>query len=290
MRAVIMAGGEGLRLRPYTRILPKPMLPLGNRPILAWLLDRLVAAGVTEVTLAVRYMGYVFRSYFGDGKQVGVPVRYVEEAEPQGTAGPLRLIPDLDEPFLVVNADIVTGLDFRDFIAFHRSRGGWLTVATQLRRERLNLGVLEADGERVLAYHEKPERVARLGLGIYAVDPRALAYLPETGPVDMPEWIAGLLADRRPVMHYETEAPWFDLGSPEQYFAVMERWPELEGQMRASGKGRSGLEGQMRASEEGRSELEGQMQASGERRPELEGQMQASGQRLPGTEWRGSGE
>lgn len=234
MRAVIMAGGEGLRLRPYTRILPKPMLPLGHRPILAWLLDRLVAGGVTEVTLAVRYMGYVFRSYFGDGERVGVPVRYVEETEPLGTAGPLRLIPDLHEPFLVVNADIVTGLDFRDFIAFHRDRGGWLTVATQLRRERLSMGVLEAVGDRVVAYHEKPERVERLGLGIYAVDPRALAYLTGTGPLDMPEWIARLLADGRPVMQYETEAPWFDLGSPEQYAAVLDRWPELEKRLRAS--------------------------------------------------------
>lgn len=236
MRAVIMAGGEGVRLRPYTRILPKPMLPLGHRPILAWLLDRLVAGGVTEVTLAVRYLGYVFRSYFGDGERVGVPVRYVEETEPQGTAGALRLIRDLDAPFLVVNADIVTGLDFRDFIAFHRNRGGWLTVATQLRRERLNLGVLEVDGDRVVAYHEKPERVARLGLGIYAVDPRALTCLPDSGPVDMPEWIGRLLAEGRPVFQYETDAPWFDVGSPEQYAAVQEQWPQLEARLRAGGE------------------------------------------------------
>jgi NDP-sugar pyrophosphorylase family protein len=101
-------------------------------------------------------------------------------------------------------------------------------VATQLRRERLNLGVLEVEGERVVAYHEKPERVERLGLGIYAVDPRALACLPDTGPVDMPEWIARLLAEGRPVFQYETDAPWFDLGSPEQYAAVLDRWPQLE--------------------------------------------------------------
>ncbi|MFZ5823272.1 MAG: sugar phosphate nucleotidyltransferase [Bacillota bacterium] len=231
MRAVVMAGGKGIRLQPYTRILPKPMLPLGEYPILAWLLLALGAAGITDITLAVHHKGYVFRSYFGDGRRFGVRIRYLQEKEPQGTAGALRLIRGLKEPFLVTNADIVTNCDFVALLRFHRRHDAWMTIATQVRSESSKLGILETDGDRVVAYHEKPVRQERVGIGIYVIDPRALACLPADGPCDMPELIRRLLAEGRPVVHCQTEGLWFDLGSPEQYEEVAARWSELEQQM-----------------------------------------------------------
>lgn len=232
MRAVIMAGGKGIRLLPYTQVLPKPMLPLGDRPILAWLIEALAAAGVTDLSLAIRHMGYVFQSYFGDGQALGVQIRYVTEEEPLGTAGPLRQIPDLDEPFLVTNADIVTGLDFADLIRFHRERQPIMTVAAQERLYQSGLGLLQTEGERVVGYQEKPTRWELTGLGIYLIDPRALAYLPAQGPCDMPDLIRTLLDAQEEVLHYRTDALWVDLGSPADYEDVTARWTEIAPQIK----------------------------------------------------------
>lgn len=228
MRAVIMAGGKGVRLRPYTEVLPKPMLPLGERPILAWLLDRLAAAGVTEVTLAVHYLDYVFRVFFGDGQDWGLNIRYHHEPEPLGTAGALRTFCSATEPLLVTNADIVTNLDFADLMRFHQQSGAWLTIATQLHTTRSPMGVLETSGNAVIAYHEKPAREERIGLGIYVVDPRALAHVPETGACDMPDLIRALLTAGLPVLYYDANCFWCDLGTPGDYHAVAAQWPELE--------------------------------------------------------------
>lgn len=228
MQAVIMAGGKGVRLQPYTRILPKPMLPLGDRPILEWLIRRLKAAGVTDVTLAVRHLGYVIRAFFGNGRNQGVQIRYLQEKEPLGTAGPLRLLSGRAEPFLVTNADLVTNLDFSELMQFHREQAAWLTVASQLRVAHSRMGILEADGELVRAYNEKPVRSELTGLGVYGVDPRALAYLPSDGPFDMPELIRALIADDRRVVHFQTQALWFDLGTPAEYEEVAARWSEIE--------------------------------------------------------------
>lgn len=228
MRALIMAGGRGVRLHPYTLVLPKPMLPLGDRPILAWLLERLVAHGVTDMTLAIGYMEYVFRAYFGKGRFAGATVRYRKEKQPLGTAGALRWAQGWTDPFLVSNADLVTDLNFTDLYRFHVAEGAWLTVASQVRSVRSPWGLLETDGTNLLAYHEKPLRSDRTSLGIYVVDPQVLMYLPPAGPCDMPDLIRVLLADGRPVKHFETEALWFDLGSPAEYEAMIVRWPHLK--------------------------------------------------------------
>lgn len=227
MKAVIMAGGKEVRLQPYTLILPKPMLPLGDRPILAWLLGRLVGAGVTNVTLAVHYLDYVFRSCFGNGSRLGLHIRYQHEKEPLGTAGALRCARMFSEPFLVTNADIVTNLDFAELARFHRNRNAWLTIATQLRTTQSPMGVLDTDGEKVVAYKEKPAHRERIGLGIYMIDPWALQYLPDHGRCDMQELVWNLLDAGQPVLHYETQSLWFDLGSPEEYRSVSDHWPGI---------------------------------------------------------------
>jgi NDP-sugar pyrophosphorylase family protein len=228
MRAAIMAGGNGIRLRPYTQVLPKPMLPLGERPILAWLIDRLVRAGVTEIDLAVRHLQYVFASYFGNGERYGTRIRYLRETEPLGSAGSLRRLSDVSEPFLVTNADMVTTLDFAALMRRHVERQAWLTVATQERTSRSPMGIVETEHDRIVAFHEKPARRECISLGVYAVSPRALAYLPPEGACDMPDLIRSLLAAGHPVLQYRTSELWYDLGTVADYEAAVSRWPELE--------------------------------------------------------------
>lgn len=230
MRAVIMAGGRGTRMQPYTTVLPKPLLPVGDRPILAILLQQLAAAGVRRVDLCVGYLGGLIRAYLAEAATVPADLELVfhPEAEPLGTAGALRDVTDLVEPFLLLNGDVLTALDFGALMRDHRESGAALTVTVTERETLIPAGVLELDGTRVRGYAEKPRLRHDVSLGIYALDPRALEHLP-AGRVDVPDLVAALLAGDEPVHAHRFDGEWFDIGTlPDHERAVADfgRRPE----------------------------------------------------------------
>jgi NDP-sugar pyrophosphorylase family protein len=205
---------------PYTTVLPKPLLPVGDRPILAVLLDQLSAAGITRVDLCLGYLGELIRAYLsGAPRPLGVEVVYHEELEPLGTAGPLGTISHLDEPFFSLNGDVLTSLDFGALMADHNSSGAALTIAAQQREIAIGSGVLEIGDGRVTAYVEKPVLTHLVSTGIYAWDPRAVTYL-EGGHTDIPALVERLLAAGEVVRAYLFTGSWFDIGTPEEHRAA----------------------------------------------------------------------
>jgi NDP-sugar pyrophosphorylase family protein len=228
MRAVILAGGLGTRLRPYTAVLPKPLVPVGDRPVLEHILRRLHACGVRVADLCVGHLGELIQVYFSQSASLpdDLELRWHREDEPLGTAGALRLVPDLDGTFLAMNGDILTTLDYRELVAFHAEHGAALTVATHASRVELELGVIESDGERIVGYREKPKLDYEVSMGIYVYDERALAHLPADGPCQFPELVQRLLDADEPVASFRSDAEWFDIGTPGQHQRAVEAFEQ----------------------------------------------------------------
>ena len=215
MRAVILAGGRGTRLQPYTTVLPKPLVPVGDRPILERILDQLAAAGIMDVDLCVAHLGELIRAYFNESgaTPAGMTLRWHWEDEPLGTAGALRVVPDLSGTFLAMNGDVFTNLDYGALIDYHRERDAALTVAMHPRRVEIDLGVIENSDGFVSGYREKPSLDYEVSMGIYVYDARALGYLPD-GPCQFPELVERLLAAGEPVAAYPAnDTEWFDIGT-----------------------------------------------------------------------------
>jgi NDP-sugar pyrophosphorylase family protein len=219
MRAVVLAGGLGMRLRPYTTILPKPLLPVGDRPILEIILRQLAEAGVTRADLCVGHLGELIRVYFSEGTVMpdGLALDWHwEPEEPLGTAGALRVVPGLEGTFLVMNGDILTTLDYRALFDFHRESAAALTIAVQGKRVDIDLGVLELDGAVVTGYSEKPTLLYDVSMGIYIYEAHVLEHLPH-GPCSFPELVQLLLDAGERVVAYRSEDAWFDLGTISEY-------------------------------------------------------------------------
>src|SRR4029453_14093384 len=213
MQAVIFAGGKGERLRPYTAVLPKPLLPIGDLPILEVVLRQLKEGGFKRVTLAVSYLAELVERLCGDGARFGLDVRYSREPAPLSTAGPLKLIDGLDGTFLAMNGDVLTTLDYRALIDFHRTRHAVATVATHRRTVTLELGVLEIDTDGALVeYHEKPAYEYRVSMGIYALEPRVRDFIASGEAIDMPTLLRRLRDAGEPVLTYESDCVWLHIG------------------------------------------------------------------------------
>lgn len=232
MRTVILAGGLGTRLRPYTTILPKPLVPVGGRPILEHILLRLYACGVREVDLCVGHLGELIQVYFtqADALPDDLELRWHWEDEPLGTAGAMRIVPGLGGTFIAMNGDILTTLDFRELVAFHEQAGAALTVATHAKRVDVELGVIDTNGDRITGFREKPQLHYEASMGIYVYDERALAHLPAEGPCQFPDLIQRLLAEGETIAAFRSDAEWFDIGTvPEHQRAVeaFEQHPEV---------------------------------------------------------------
>ena len=232
MRAVILAGGLGTRLRPYTTVLPKPLVPVGERPILEHILRRLHTSGVRRVDLCVGHLGDLIQAYFSQATALpqDLELHWHWEREPLGTAGALRLVPDLAGTFIVMNGDILTTLDYLELVAFHEQRGAALTVATHARRVEIDLGVVETDGQRIVGYREKPRLDYEVSMGIYAYDQRALKQLPNDGPCQFPELVQRLLDAGEQVAAFRSEAEWFDIGTVAEHQRAneaLEHTPDL---------------------------------------------------------------
>src|SRR3954452_3417403 len=196
--AVILAGGRGTRLGPYTTVLPKPLLPIGDAPILDVVLRQLGGHGFTNVTLAVGFLGHLIEAVFEDGSELGVSLEYQRELQPLGTVGPLAAMDNLDDTFLMMNGDVLTTLDYSDFYSAHEAAGNLLTIAAHVRTVKSDYGVLELDGHkgatrRVTDFREKPETDHSVSMGVYIVDRRVCEYVPADTHFDLPELVWRLL-------------------------------------------------------------------------------------------------
>jgi NDP-mannose synthase len=225
--AVVLAGGRGTRLSPYTSVLPKPLMPIGEQSILELVLSQLSSCGISEATLCVGYLSHLIRAVIGNNTS-GVGIRYVYEEEALGTAGPLRLVPSLDSTFITMNGDVLTTLDFNDLIAVHREQGNVLTISAHERLIKVDYGVLQLGvngrANRVLGYVEKPEMTSAVSMGIYALEPEALRYIPESGYFDFPDLVAALLEADEPVGAYSYDGLWFDIGRRDDYERAVAAW------------------------------------------------------------------
>ena len=218
MKAVILAGGQGRRLAPYTTILPKPLMPIGDVPILEVVILQLKRAGFDQVIMAVGHLAELLMAYFGDGHKWDVQIHYSREEQPLGTAGPLGLIAGLKEPFLVMNGDLLTTLDFRAMWDYHLRCGAIATLATFQRDVKIDLGVIDVDGQGwVQGYIEKPTYHYAVSTGIYVFQPDVLGYIPRQQQMDLPDLILKLLATGEQVAAYPFEGIWLDIGRMDDY-------------------------------------------------------------------------
>lgn len=215
---VILAGGRGARLVPYTTVLPKPLMPVGDMPILEIVIRQLRARNITEIVLAVGHLASLLEAYFGDGSRWGVNIRYSLEEEPAGTAGPLALVPDLSGTFLVMNGDLLTTLDYSDLVRHHRARGAAATVGIFRRPVAIDLGVVESDGDdNVIEYIEKPTFSYDASVGVYAMEPAVLRHVRPGDRLDLPDLVKALIAAGERVVGYRFEGHWLDIGRPDDY-------------------------------------------------------------------------
>jgi NDP-sugar pyrophosphorylase family protein len=228
MQAVILAGGQGTRLRPYTVTLPKPLVPVGTMPVLEIVLLWMRRAGVTRVTLAVNHLAELIMAFFGNGSKLGIELEYAVESEPLGTIGPLRMLTGLDENFLVMNGDVLTDLDLRAFWERHVRSAATLTVATHARSASIDYGVIETDrGGRVASFREKPQLPFKVSMGIYAMHRRVLEFVPPAGAFGFDGLVHAMLAKRAPIDTVTHDGFWMDIGRPEDYEKVVELGDDL---------------------------------------------------------------
>jgi NDP-sugar pyrophosphorylase family protein len=231
MKAVILAGGKGTRLAPYTKILPKPLMPIGDMPILEIILRQMRCAGVENAILTVGHMAELLRLFFQDGERIGLKVGYSFEEIPLGTAGPLSLIPGINDTFLVSNGDVLTTLDLKDLIAYHHAQSAIATIAMHHRQVNIDLGVIELDGgSRVQGYIEKPTYDYMVSMGIYVFEPTVLDYIPKKCYLDFPDLVKLLLADGQKVVGYPFSGYWQDLGRPDDYEQAAEDFDRMKAQ------------------------------------------------------------
>ena len=217
LRAIVMAGGYGTRLRPLTDELPKPMLPVGDRPLLEFIVAQLREAGIRQVNVATHYKGEMIAEHFKDGKDFGVDIRYVKEDQPLGTAGALSMLEESEEPLLVINGDILTRVNFRAMLNFHREHKADLTVAVSQYEFRVPYGVIETDGVAVTGISEKPLVRQFINAGIYLLNPSIRRLIPNGQHYDIPDLIERLLQEGRPVVCFPIREYWLDIGKSDQY-------------------------------------------------------------------------
>ena len=218
MKAILLAGGKGIRLSPYTKVIPKPLMPIGERPILEVLLLQMQRAGVDEAVITVGHMAQLISAFFQNGEHLGIKIQYSYEDVPLGTAGPLSLIDGLSNTFLVSNGDVLTTLDIRDLLAFHKEQNAIATIAMHHRQVHIDLGVVElGNGPNIVGYIEKPNIDYMVSMGMYVFEPRVLDFIPKGEYLDFPDLVKILLAAGERVIGYHFDGYWQDLGRADDY-------------------------------------------------------------------------
>jgi NDP-sugar pyrophosphorylase family protein len=229
MKAVILAGGKGTRLAPYTTVFPKPLMPIDGMPILEVIVRQLAHFGIKEMIFTVSKQSEpLLSAYFGNGSPYGVTIAYSREEEPLGTSGPLSMIPDLPGTFLVMNGDILTTLDYQKVIQFHRQKKGSLTIAMSQKKVQVELGVMEFNrAYRLTRYVEKPTLSYSVSMGIYVFEKRVLEWVPSRRYLDFPELVQRLIQEGEKVVCCPSDDFWLDIGRPEDYEEAQKKFQEM---------------------------------------------------------------
>lgn len=218
MLAIILAGGKGTRLQPFTFSIPKPLLPIGNMPILEIILRQLSKNGYTRVALTLNHMADYFHAIIGDGSRFGVNIEYYYENEPLGTAGSVRLIKNLPQEFIVMNGDVFSNMNFEKFLLKHKSGKQGITIASKKRVVNIDYGVLECDQKNNLEqYNEKPNIDYLVSMGIYALNNELQELIPENKKFDMPDLVKECIKENIPVHCYKNDCYWQDIGRFSDY-------------------------------------------------------------------------
>ncbi len=228
-RAVILAGGTGTRLRPYTVVLPKPMMPIGDYPILEVVIRQLVSHGFDHITLAVNHQAELLQAFFGDGSKWHVRIDYSLEDHALGTMGPLRLIPDLPKHFLVMNGDVLTDLNYSEFYLEHTVNDELFTISSYRREQPIDYGVLEtSDDGKLKGFFEKPTRHYEVSMGIYMISRDVLRYLPDAMPYGFDNLMLALLNEQKTINVKIFDGYWLDIGRPDDYMQAIEDFDILK--------------------------------------------------------------
>jgi len=229
MQAIILAGGKGTRLKPYTITIPKPLVPIGEHPILEIVLKHLKRNGFDQITLAVGHQAEILQAYFQNGERYGVNIQYSHENQPLGTAGPLKLIKDLDENFLVLNSDDLTDLNYQKLLKFHVDNDSMVSIGMFIKEIQIDLGIIKSDKNyKVREYIEKPKHQFNVSMGIYAFNKKAINYIPENERFDFPDLIQSLLQHKKKVLAFHHKGYWLDVGRPEDYERANEEFGFLK--------------------------------------------------------------
>jgi NDP-sugar pyrophosphorylase family protein len=229
MKALILVGGKGTRLKPYTTVVPKPLLPVGDKPILEIILSQLKSSGIEDITLAVGHMSQLFESFFQDGRRYGINISYSFEDKPLGTAGAIAsVIDDLGEDFIVMNGDLLTTLDYRELINYHKANKASATIAISRREVQMDFGVIEVEKDgKLKSLVEKPNFFYNAGMGINVLNSNSVRSLLEKEIyLDMPDLMMKLRENGLPVFCYSQECFWLDMGRPEDYEKATEVYEE----------------------------------------------------------------
>jgi len=236
MKAIILAGGRGTRLAPYTTVFPKPLLPIGDVPILEIIIRQLAHYGFKDIVISTGYLGTLIEAYFHTNKSLpqGINISYSYEKAPLGTAGPVALIPDLGETFLVMNGDVLTTLNYAELLRFHKEKKSVLTIAINKKKVKMDLGIVEIDADdRVLDYVEKPTYTFNDSMGIYIYEPEAVSYIDKGVYFDFPSLVKKLIQDQKSVFGFFFDDPtyyWLDLGQPSDYHKAVEEFMKRQDQ------------------------------------------------------------
>lgn len=225
MQAIILAGGKGRRLLPYTTVLPKPLMPIGDYPIIEVILRQLKCCGFNKISISTGYLHELIHAYLDSNKTLGLKIEYSHEETPLGTIGPLRLIENLEDTFLVMNGDILTDLDYRKLIESHKNHGAIATVATYQRDANIDFGVLEQNSEhKIIAFREKPTYHFDVSMGVYVFSKRILDYVPADTPFGFDQLMYALIAKNEDVYSYPHTGYWLDIGRPDDYARSIEEF------------------------------------------------------------------
>ncbi len=226
--AVILAGGRGTRLRPYTVVLPKPLMPIGDMPILEVIIRQLSSHGFSKITLAVNHQAEIIKAFFNDGSKWNIHIEYSNEDSPLGTMGPLRNIQSLPEDFLVMNGDILTNLNYANFFENHITQKNIFTISSYLREQPVDYGVLVPDENRVLKeFIEKPRYTYEVSMGVYMMSREALNFIPHNKEYGFDKLMIDLIAAQKPASVERFDGYWLDIGRPDDYAQAIDEFDRL---------------------------------------------------------------
>jgi NDP-mannose synthase len=229
MQAIILAGGKGTRLKPYTTVLPKPLMPIGDCPILEIVVRQLKKNGFQKITMAIGHQHDLFMAFFGNGEKWDISIDYYVEKEPMGTAGSLHYINHIEDDFLMMNGDILTDLPFKNLFEIHKNNKADLTIATHRRIQNINYGILEYGGNGLLTkFIEKPSYEYNVSMGIYIFSRRVLPFIPSEGRFDFPELVQKLLSEKMRIYCHPHHGYWMDIGRPEDYEQAIEDYAKMK--------------------------------------------------------------